>query len=172
MSDEIRLKERTSTVQVPPSETEPDSTPIVEAPLPGLPQEPSPPPSASAGMSLVHYLDKPLWRAKGWIQLMGILFILHGVFMALSLWGIVLCWLPIWLGLTLMSAAKNIRAAAELDNQEYMYLALDKIGLFFKINGILIIIGLVVAALIGAAVALGVLGSVAMLSQNLQNMAQ
>jgi len=170
MSDEIRLREHTGTVPVPPPETEPNSTPIVQSPR--LSQESTQPQSASAGMSVVHYLDKPLYRAKGWIQLMGIVFILNGVFMALSLVGILLCWLPIWLGLTLMSAAKNIRAAAELDNQEYMYLALDKIGLFFKINGILIIIGLVVAALIGAAVALGVLGSVAMLSQNLQNMAQ
>lgn len=123
-------------------------------------------------MSVVHYLDKPLYHAKGWIQLVGIVCILHGVFMALSLVGIILCWLPIWLGLTLMSAAKNIRVAAELDNQEYMYLALDKIGLYFKIMGILIVIGLVIAALIGAAVAMGVLGSVAMLSENMQNMAQ
>ncbi|UCE47223.1 MAG: DUF5362 domain-containing protein [Phycisphaerales bacterium] len=170
MSDEIRLRERAGTVPVPPTETEPNSTPIVEPPR--LSQQSSQPPSASAQMSVVHYLDKPLYHAKGWIQLMGIVFILNGVFMALSLVGIILCWLPIWLGLTLMSAAKNIRVAAELDNQEYLYLALDKIGLFFKIHGILIVIGLVVAAVIGAAAALGVLGSLAMLSQGVQNMPQ
>jgi hypothetical protein len=123
-------------------------------------------------MSLVHYFDEPLWRAKGWIQLMGGLFILHGVLMALSLGGIVLCWLPIWLGLTLMSAAKNIRAAAELDNKECMRLALDKLGLYFKINGILIIIGLGVGILIAVAVALGVLGSATMMSQGIPNMMQ
>ena len=55
-------------------------------------------------MSLVHYLDEPLWRAKGWIQLMGVLFILHGVLVALSLWGIILCWLPIWLGAVVLGA--------------------------------------------------------------------
>jgi len=172
MSDEIRLKERTGTVSVPPSETEPDSTPIVEAPLPGLPQEPSPLPCVPTEMSLVRYLDEPLCRARGWIRLIGILFILHGALMALSLLGIVLCWLPIWLGLTLMSAAKNIRAAGELDNQECMRLALDKIGLFFRINGVLVIIGLVVGILAGVAVALGVLGSAAMMSQGMQNMMQ
>ena len=170
MSDEIRLQEHTGTVPVPPPGTEPNSTPIVEPPRPS--QGPAQPPSASAQMSVVHYLDKPLYRAKGWMQLMGIVFILNGVFMALSLVGIVLCWLPIWLGLTLMSAAKNVRVAAELDNQEYLYLALDKIGLFFKIHGILIVIGLVVAALVAGAMALGLLGSVAMLSQSVQNMPQ
>jgi hypothetical protein len=170
MSDEIRLKEHTGTVPIPPPATEPNSTPIVEPPRSA--QGPAQPPSASAQMSVVHYLDKPLYRAKGWIQLVGIVCILNGVCMALSLVGIILCWLPIWLGLTLMSAAKNIRVAAELDNQEYLYLALDKISLYFKIMGILIIIGLVFAALICAAAALGVLGSVAMLSQGVQNMPQ
>jgi len=141
-------------------------------------------------MSLVQYLDEPLYRARGWIQLMGILFLLHGVLMALSfvgtilsslpIWlglplslaGIIPCWLPIWLGLTLVSAAKNIRAAADFNDQKFLRLALDKIGLFFKINGVLIVIGLVVGILAGVAVVLGVLGSASMMSQGMQNMMQ
>ena len=172
MSDDIGLRERAGSVPVPPTQAEADPSPIVEAPLPGLAEAPSPARCAPVAMSLVHYLDEPLWRVKGWIQLMGVLFILHGVLMALSLWGIVLCWLPIWLGLTLMSAAKNVRAAAELDNKECMRLALDKIGLYFKINGILVIIGLVVGILAAVAVAMGVLGSAAMLNQGMPNMMQ
>jgi hypothetical protein len=172
MSDEIGLKARAGSVSDSPTQTEPDPTPIVEAPLPGLPEAPSPTRSAPVAMSLVHYLDEPLWRAKGWIKLMGVLFILNGVLTALSLWGIVLCWLPIWLGLTLLSAAKNIRAAAELDNKECMRLALDKLGLYFKINGILIIVGLGVGILIAGAVALGILGSATMMSQGIPNMMQ
>jgi hypothetical protein len=174
MSEEIGLRERIGSTPVPPSEseTEPDPTPVVESPLPGLPQAPSPIRCAPAEMSLVHYLDEPLYRAKGWIQLMGVLFILHGVLMALSLVGIILCWLPIWLGLTLMSAAKNIRAATEFNDQKFLRLALDKIGLYFKINGVLVVIGLVVGILVGVAVALGVLGSAAMMSQGMQNMIQ
>jgi len=172
MSDEIGLRARVGSVPEQPTQTEPDPTPIVEAPVTELPEAPSPTRPAPAAMSLVHYLDEPLWRAKGWIKLMGILFILQGVLTALSLWGIVLCWLPIWLGLTLMSAAKNIRAAAELDNKECMRQALDKIALYFKINGILVIIGLVVGILVAVAVALGALGSVAMMNQGIPNMMQ
>lgn len=122
--------------------------------------------------------------------MMGILFLLHGVLMALSfvgtilsslpIWlglplslaGIIPCWLPIWLGLTLVSAAKNIRAAADFNDQKFLRLALDKIGLFFKINGVLIVIGLVVGILAGVAVVLGVLGSASMMSQGMQNMMQ
>ena len=169
MNDEIRLKERAAAVPPIPPETESAPTAVAETPLPGLRQDPTPLP-ASTGMSLIRYLDEPLWRAKGWMQLMGILFILNGAMMVLSIWGIVLCWLPIWLGLTLMAAAKNVRTAAELDNQEYLRVALEKIGLFFKINGILVIIGLVLGILIGVAVALGVVGSAAMMSQGMQNM--
>ena len=51
-----------------------------------------------------------------------------------------------------------------------MRLALDKIGLYFKVNGILIIIGLVVGILVGVAVVLGLLGSAATMSQGMQNM--
>ena len=174
MSEEIGLKKRTGSAPAAPSEseTEPNPAPVVEAPLPGLPQAPSPIRRAPVETSLVQYLDEPLCRARGWMQLIGVLFILHGVGMALSLWGIVACWLPIWLGLTLMSAAKNIRAAAELNDHKLMHLALDKIALFFKINGVLFVIGLVVGILMVVAVALGVLGSTAMMSQGMQNMIQ
>ncbi len=172
MSEEIGLKERTGGASVPPPKTEPDATPIVEAPLPGSPPEPTQPLCVSTEMSLVRYLDEPLRRARGWIQLLGILFILQGVVTALSLWGIVLCWLPIWLGLTLVSAAKNIRGAAEFNDEKCMRLALEKIGLFFKINGVLVVIGLVFGILVGVAVALGVLGSASMMSQSMQNMIQ
>lgn len=166
MSDEIRLKERAAAVpSLPPEPDAAVATEVPEAPLPGLCEEPPAPATPTQNMSLIRYLDEPLWRAKGWMQLMGILFILNGAMMILSIWGIVLCWLPIWMGLTLMAAAKNVRVAAELDNQEYMRVALEKIGLFFKINGILVIIGLMFGILIGVAVALGVVGSAAMLSQ-------
>lgn len=174
MDDEIHLKERVGSTSVPTAETQSDSTSIVEAPLSGLAQETSPtaPPSAKSGMSLVHYLDEPLWRAKGWIRLMGILLIINGVLMIFSLWGIILCWLPIWMGLTLTSAAKNARAAAELNNQECLRQALEKLGLYFKINGILVVVGLVAGILIGVAVAAGVLGSAAMMTQGMQGMMQ
>jgi hypothetical protein len=177
MSDEIRLKERSGPTPVPPADTETGGTSaveesVVDLPLRGTRQESSPPPSSGAGMSLVHYLDEPLWRSKGWIKLMGILFILNGVLMIFSLWGIILCWLPIWLGLTLMSAAKNIRAAAELNNRECMRLALEKLGLYFKINGIMVVVGLVLGILIGVAVAAGVLGSVSMMNHGMPHMMQ
>ncbi len=172
MNEEIGLRKRTGSAPAPSSETEPDPTPVVEAPLSGLPQAPSPIRRAPVEMSPVRCLDEPLYRARGWIQLMGVLFILQGVLAALSIWGIVLCWLPIWLGLTLMSAAKNIRAAAEFNDQKYTRLALDKIGLYFKINGVLIVIGLVFGILIAVAVALGVLGSATLMSEGMQNMMQ
>jgi hypothetical protein len=170
MSDEIRLKERMSSQPETPAAAE--STPMIEPPAPVLGQTAPPPPSPPTEMSLVHYLDEPLWRVKGWIQLMGILFMLNGILMVLSLWGILLCWLPFWLGLTLMSAAKNIRAAAEFNDQRLMRMALDKLGLYFKINGILIVLGLVFGILAGVAVALGVLGSAAMMNQGMHNMIQ
>ena len=177
MENEINLKERVGSTPAPAAETTTDAPEAVEeslidSPLRGVRQESSPSTSTPTGMSLVHYLDEPLWRVKGWIQLMGILFILNGVLMIFSLWGIILCWLPIWLGLTLMSAAKNARAAAELNNQECLRQAIEKIALYFKINGIMVVLGFVLGILIGVAVAAGVLGSAAMMTQGMQGMMQ
>lgn len=172
MTEEIGLRPRTGSAEAPPAHAEPDPTPIVESPQAAAPEAQSPLPQPATEMSLVHYLDEPLWRVKGWIQLMGVLFILNGVLAALSLWGILLCWLPIWLGLTLMSAAKNIRAAGEYNDQKCMRLALEKLGLYFKINGVLVVIAVVFGILVGAALVLGLLGSVAMLSPGMQSMLQ
>ena len=164
MSDDIQLKPRMGTVTESPSE------PNVEKPLAEDNETvtPTPAPTPETGdsqMSVVRYLDEPLWRVKGWIQLLGVLFILQGAAMVLSIWGIVLCWLPIWMGVTLFSAANHIRGAAEMDDQVVMKVALEKIALFFKINGIMILIGLGLTVLAVIAMMMGFMGSIAMMGQ-------
>jgi len=121
----------------------------------------------SQSVSPTRTLNLPLWQVRGWMKLLGVLFIINGIAMALSIWGIVVCWLPIWLGITLFSAASNAQTAAETDSQQHLQTALQKISLFFKINGIMAIIGIVVGLCIFAAVALGLAGSAALLGRGI-----
>lgn len=121
-------------------------------------------------MSIVRYLDEPLWRVRGWMQFLGVLCMIHAAFCILSIWGILFCWIPIWTGLTLFGAAKNARAAAELDNQDYLRVALDKVALYFKIIGVLTLVSIILAGIFIAAGALGMLGSAAMMNQAMQSM--
>lgn len=171
MSDEIGLKSR-GNLEPQDESPEPASAPtaVAEAPLPGLRTEPTPPPQSAQAMSIVRYLDEPLWRVKGWMQLLAVMFMIQGAFFILSIWGILVCWLPIWIGMTLFGAAKNVRAAAELDNQDHLRVALDKVALYFKILGVLTIVGLVLGAIGFIAGALGLLGSAAMMNQAMQGM--
>jgi hypothetical protein len=174
MNDEIGLKVRGSQE---PQDNQPQAqtsapTAVAEVPvvpLSGLRNEPASPPPSQA-MSLVRYLDEPLWRVKGWMQLLGVMCMIHGAVCILTLWGILFCWIPIWMGLVLFSASKNARAAAELDNQDYLRVALEKVALYFKILGVLTIVGLVLGAIGFVAGALGLLGSAAMMNQAMSGM--
>lgn len=172
MSEEIGLKPRIGSDEAPAHAAETDATPVVDAPLPGPPQRSSPLPSTPTEMSLIHYLDEPLWRSKGWMTFMGVLLVIYGALMALSIGGIILCWLPIWVGVTLMSAAKNIRGAAEFNDEKCLRVALEKIGLCFKIWGVVTAIVLVLTILAIATIILGGFGTALMMNQNMPNMMQ
>ncbi len=169
MSDEITLKPRVSdetppalnTDTHPPEQEELIASPprtdqgrhSLYAPLPGQ------------GMSRVRALDLPLWQSRGWMKLMAVLMILNGALAIISIWGILFCWLPIWLGITLFSAANNIQTAAAQDSEQHLQVALNKLGLFFKINGICALVGIIIGICVVAAMFMGVIGGAALMNQ-------
>lgn len=93
--------------------------------------------------SPVQRLIEPLYRAKGWIKFSGVLTILYGVLSILSLWGILFCWLPIWLGALLCGAANQIRTAFEASDESACRTSMEKLGTYFRIVGVLAVIGIV-----------------------------
>ena len=53
-------------------------------------------PGAPGGESqVVREVSAPLFEAKGWMKFLGVLMILYGVLMIMTIVGIVICWLPI-----------------------------------------------------------------------------
>jgi len=79
---------------------------------------------------------------KGWLKFLGIFSIVIGAIYALTIIGIVIAWLPIWLGVILVQAAS--RADEYLHGNESSFIEyLDKIKQYFTISGVIAIIGLI-----------------------------
>lgn len=95
----------------------------------------------------VRSLIEPLHRGKFWMQLLGVVSILYGVLIALSIVGLIVAWIPVWAGVVLLQAAGAAsRAFASGDALELKY-ALAKLKTYFTIFGVLMLIGIVLAIL-------------------------
>lgn len=85
---------------------------------------------------------QPIYASKGWMKLLGILLIVQGVLIALSIVGLLIAWLPIWIGVLLMKSAKKAEEAyvdgAEADAIE----SLARLKTIFTIYGVVTIVGI------------------------------
>ena len=107
-----------------------------------------PPQSSGTESDLIRDLSFPLIEAKGWMKLLGVVMIVYGVIIALSIVGIIVAWLPIWLGVLLFKAAGYAETARMTGERLQLVEALRRIRTYFVINGVLLLIGLVVVAII------------------------
>jgi hypothetical protein len=125
------------------------------------PNVPEPTPAPPSGDQLVRDLSSPLFEAKGWMKFLGVLMIIGGVLQALTVVGIIICWLPIWLGVLLFQAASGSEGAHQMGNKSEFYKSLSKLKTYFTIQGILvlimIILSIVMMFVVGTAGLLGAL---------------
>lgn len=97
--------------------------------------------------AIVTELSTPIFQAKGWMKLVGVLMIIYGVLVALSIVGIIIAWLPIWMGILLFQAASNAEQANMSGDQTALYTALAKLKTYFTIMGIMTLISIVMMVL-------------------------
>lgn len=76
----------------------------------------------------------------GWLKFLGIMMIIAGAISALSIVGIIVAWIPIWLGVLLLQAGNRATNAQLTDNPQELIMMMDKLRLFFIILGVLIIV--------------------------------
>ncbi len=102
-------------------------------------------------------LFQPLINASGWIKLSGWVMIITGILQCLSIFGIIVAWLPIWMGFLLKRAGDSLSLARQTNNHFLIYSTAKDLGLYFTIIGVLTIIGLIMTVLfIGLAIMLNV----------------
>ncbi|MFH1688689.1 MAG: DUF5362 domain-containing protein [Candidatus Eisenbacteria bacterium] len=105
-------------------------------------------PSGGGEQQLIREISAPLFAAKGWMKFLGVLMIIYGVLIALSIVGIVICWLPIWIGVLLFQTAGTVEAAQASGSKMELYGALSKLKTYFTIYGVLALIGIIVSIIV------------------------
>ena len=88
-------------------------------------------------------IGQPLSQSAFWMKLVGVLMIIYGVLTALSIVGIIIAWLPIWMGVVLFQSASAATEAAQSGNKDALVRSLAKLKTYFTIMGITTLIGLV-----------------------------
>lgn len=96
--------------------------------------------------SLKQFIE-PLYRAKFWMQLIGVMMIIGGLFTALSIIGIIVAWIPIWAGVVLMQAAGSVDLAYTSNNNEAAMTAMRRLKTYFTIFGVLTLVYIVFAVI-------------------------
>ena len=96
---------------------------------------------------LVQQLSLPLYQSKGWLKLLGVMSFLQGLMCIVSVLGILICWLPIWIGILLFKAAGAAEIAQMSGDPKQLSEALNKLKMYFVINGVLILIGFAIVAI-------------------------
>jgi len=100
------------------------------------------------GSEKIQSLALPLFESKGWIRLLGVLAIVYGVLVAFTIVGIIIAWLPIWMGVLLYKASTSVETAFRDGDEAALIECFVKLKTFFTIQGVLALIGLVVAGIV------------------------
>ena len=95
----------------------------------------------------IREVSLPIYQTKGWLRLLGVLSIISGVMSALSIVGILFAWLPIWVGVLLLQSASSIERAHVTGSKEVLFDSLGKLKMYFMIQGVTTLIGLIFGAI-------------------------
>lgn len=93
--------------------------------------------------NVIKEVSIPIYQARGWMKLLGILNIIGGVLLAITLVGIIIAWLPIWMGVILYQAGSASEQAYFNGDKYSLVKSLNQLKLYFTINGILALIGII-----------------------------
>jgi hypothetical protein len=91
---------------------------------------------------------QPLYRANGWIKFVGVMSIIVGALSVLSISGIIIAWLPIWMGIILVSTSNLLDKSSRSHDEQALSESFEKMGKYFKLSGIFIIV-MIILSIIG-----------------------
>jgi len=82
-------------------------------------------------------------QSKGWLKFLGALSIIGGVLSALTIVGILVAWLPIWMGVLLFQAGSQADDLTLTKDPGKLVIMMNKLRLYFVINGVLALIAII-----------------------------
>jgi hypothetical protein len=112
-----------------------------------------------ANTGQVHQIMQPLVIGGVWMKLLAVVWIIGGVLQALTIIGILVAWLPIWLGVLLFQAASAAERAAASGDTAAAIEASNRLRVFFMIQGILMLIAIAFFAFVFLTGGLAMMGA-------------
>jgi hypothetical protein len=104
-------------------------------------------PGAGLNARATREIGQPLASAAGWMKFIGIMFIIQGVLTALTLVGILIAWLPIWIGVLLLQSAGAAQRSHLQDDANALIESLSRLKTYFVIQGVLYLVGIALVVL-------------------------
>lgn len=92
--------------------------------------------------SIVNQIADEGKNAKGWMKFLGVITIISGIGYALTIVGILVAWIPIWMGILLLQAGNKVDEATIRNNPTALVEMMAKIRVFFTIQAILLIVSI------------------------------
>ena len=89
----------------------------------------------------VRKIIRPIDESRGWMKLLAVVMIVQGVFLAITIIGLLIAWLPIWLGVLLWQSADSARKAREAGDEAIAVMSLTKLKTMITIYGVVALIG-------------------------------
>jgi hypothetical protein len=91
----------------------------------------------------IKYVSRPLASASGWMKFLAIVSVLGAIYaVVVAGWTVFWMWLQVWLAFLLWKAANGASRASDSGNDEQLRGGLDRLRLYFKISGVLALLGL------------------------------
>jgi len=79
---------------------------------------------------------QPLYDSLLWIRLFAACLIFYGGLITVTGVGVLVAWVPMWIGVLLLLASKTIKAAHENDDTQALVLSLSRLKTIFTILGV------------------------------------
>lgn len=102
-------------------------------------------PAAEMNARPLREIGQPLVSASGWMKFIGIMFIIQGALTAITIVGILIAWLPIWIGVLLLQSAGAAQRFQSGDDAGALMEALSRLKTYFVIQGVLYLVGIALA---------------------------
>jgi hypothetical protein len=91
-----------------------------------------------------HRIAHEVRSTSGWVSLLGWVTLIAGIGYAVTIVGLIIAWLPMWIGISLISAGSAGKRLAETGNPEDLVTYLAKIRVYFAAIGVILAMSLVV----------------------------
>ncbi|MEA1890611.1 MAG: DUF5362 family protein [Pseudomonadota bacterium] len=78
----------------------------------------------------------PLYECRLWIRLFAFCLIFYGALITVTGVGVLVAWMPIWVGMLLLLISKTVKTAYDKNDEQALMLSLSRLKTIFTILGL------------------------------------